>query len=474
MMKVWNFLFLVTFIISAVYCGYVYETKTFTTLLDHFNFVDDRTFSFRYLVNNASVSNDKSPILFYAGNEGDIELFAENTGFIWKIAPKLGALIVFAEHRYYGKSLPFGNESYKDPQHLGYLTSEQALADYADLLKFLNPEEERPVIAFGGSYGGMLAAWFRMKYPHLVTGALASSAPVLQFPGVVPCDIFNRILTSVFKVALDRNPDGTPQSICIDNIKKSWTVLQNYSSNDEGRKFLNQKFKFCTAMNKTEDWNTFYDYLQDVLGNLAMANYPYPANFLADLPAYPVREFCGQLNKEFPKNEELINAFNEALQIYTNYTQKLTCLDISSAYASNLGSKGWDFQACTEMVMPTCANGTTDMFIPKKWDFKEYSDNCMKKFKVIPREMAAMTQYGGKRMDTASNIIFSNGLLDPWSGGGVLRSFNEKVDVIIIPEGAHHIDLRADNKLDPASVKESRKFYLEKFKTWINEFQTKM
>lgn len=117
---------------------------------------------------------------------------------MWRLAEELKGMIVFAEHRYYGKSMPFGNDSYKDPQHFGYLSSEQALADFADLLMFLNPEQSRrPVIAFGGSYGGMLAAWFRMKYPHLVTGALASSAPVMQFPGIVPCDIFNRILTSV-------------------------------------------------------------------------------------------------------------------------------------------------------------------------------------------------------------------------------------------------------------------------------------
>lgn len=225
-MKDFIFLLLASVFLTQAIEGltYTYQIKTFETLLDNFNFVDNRTFSLRYLINNSFVDDEKSPILFYTGNEGDIELFAENTGFMWKLAGDLSGLLVFAEHRYYGKSLPFGNDSYKDPQHLGYLTSEQALADFAELLQFLNPEVKRPVIAFGGSYGGMLAAWFRMKYPHLVTGALASSAPVMQFPGVVPCDIFNRILTSVYKVALDRNPDGT--AVCVENIKKAWTALQ--------------------------------------------------------------------------------------------------------------------------------------------------------------------------------------------------------------------------------------------------------
>lgn len=223
-------------------------------------------------------------------------------------------------------------------------------------------------------------------------------------------------------------------------------------------------------MNKTENFKEFYEYLQDVFGNLAMANYPYPANFLAQLPAYPVRQFCGQMNKGFDKNEDLLLAFNEALQVYSNYTGKTKCLDISTAFDSSMGSQGWDFQACSEMVMPMCSNGTTDMFMPKKWDLKEYSDDCYQKFKVRPRENAAVTQYGGQRLEAASNIIFSNGLLDPWSGGGVLRTFNDYIDVIIIPEGAHHLDLRADDKLDPASVREARKFYIKKFRKWVNDY----
>lgn len=41
--------------------------------------------------------------------------------------------------------------------------------DYVDLVTFLRKDKKElagePTIAVGGSYGGMLAAWLRMKYP---------------------------------------------------------------------------------------------------------------------------------------------------------------------------------------------------------------------------------------------------------------------------------------------------------------------
>ena len=58
------------------------------------------------------------------------------------------------------------------------------MMDYAELAKFIRTEyemEDKACIAFGGSYGGMLAAWLRIKHPAVFQGSLAASAPFLYF-----------------------------------------------------------------------------------------------------------------------------------------------------------------------------------------------------------------------------------------------------------------------------------------------------
>ena len=60
-------------------------------------------------------------------------------------------------HRFYGETLPFGNASYSTRSNLAYLSTEQALADYANFLASLKANlstNNSPVITFGGSYGG--------------------------------------------------------------------------------------------------------------------------------------------------------------------------------------------------------------------------------------------------------------------------------------------------------------------------------
>nr|CAD1824690.1 unnamed protein product [Ananas comosus var. bracteatus] len=182
-----------------------YEKRYFTQHLDHFNFEPQGFASFqqKFLVNDRHWGGASAPIFVYAGNEGRIEWFAENTGFMWERAPEFRALLVFIEHRYYGESLPYGSKDVAYNKSLvGYLTTTQALADYAALILDLKnnlSSQSSPVVLFGGSYGGMLAAWFRLKYPHVAIGALASSAPILQFDGLCSPYSFYDIVTRDFK-----------------------------------------------------------------------------------------------------------------------------------------------------------------------------------------------------------------------------------------------------------------------------------
>lgn len=159
--------------------------------VDHFAYhkersLEGRTYRQRYFVCGKEwFGGPGAPIFFYCGNEADVTLYLNASGLMWENAQDFGALLVFAEHRYYGKSLPLRPFT---ARRMDFLSSEQALADYAQLVTALKAElasPDSPVIAFGGSYGGMLAAWWRIAYPHIVTGAVAASAPVLDFEGEV-------------------------------------------------------------------------------------------------------------------------------------------------------------------------------------------------------------------------------------------------------------------------------------------------
>lgn len=130
----------------------------FTSPVDHFDFVNDgTTFQQRVFTYDKFWKKNTGAIWFYCGNEANVELYVNATGLMWENAEAAGALLVFAEHRYYGKSLLFpGDPGKLPPAKMKWLTMEQALADYAGIIKGLQIKygTVAPVVAFGGSYGG--------------------------------------------------------------------------------------------------------------------------------------------------------------------------------------------------------------------------------------------------------------------------------------------------------------------------------
>lgn len=98
--------------------------------------------------------------------------------WMYELATQHQGLLVDVEHRFYGESFPTNDTS---TSNLQYLSADQALADLARLLAYLKSSlntENSQVVTVGGSYSGNLAAWFKVKYPHLTDGSVASSAPL--------------------------------------------------------------------------------------------------------------------------------------------------------------------------------------------------------------------------------------------------------------------------------------------------------
>merc|ERR1712217_250406 len=91
----------------------------------------------------------------------------------------------------------------------------------------------------------------------------------------------------------------------------------------------------------------------------------------------------------------------------------------------------------------------------------------MGSFGVQPRETWIETEFAGTA--GATNIVFSNGLYDPWSSGGVLKNISDSVLAVVIPEGAHHLDLFFTNPLDPPSVTTARHTEMNEARKWIAE-----
>ena len=154
----------------------------------------------------------------------------------------------------------------------------------AHLRSSLAGAEDSPAVAFGGSYGGMLAAWLRTKYPHIVQvhsgteeeliqtsvllqGAIAGSAPIAQFTS--PCDAFGRIVTSDFSAAAANSSCSTAirsaschtvaQMVCIILYccRASWGALDRVAGlpNNTGVDWINKQFSLCEKSRLTAPSN---------------------------------------------------------------------------------------------------------------------------------------------------------------------------------------------------------------------------
>jgi hypothetical protein len=184
------------------------------------------------------------------------------------------------EHRYYGKSYPLfpHEQSSVSNSNLQYLSSRQALADIANFIEFINTEyqvdkENVKWISFGGSYPGMLAAWSRLKFPHLIHAAVSNSAPVQT---VLDFQDYNNVVASALKNEMVGGSD-TCHDIVVDGHEQIVSVLTQDANSDGGREreMIASMFNICGGEESLLDEKNVNVFLGDgVIFVPAQANDP--------------------------------------------------------------------------------------------------------------------------------------------------------------------------------------------------------
>ncbi|XP_073022443.1 uncharacterized protein [Primulina eburnea] len=438
-----------------------FQTYYYDQTLDHFNYGPGSyaTFKQRYVIDLKywGGSNSSSPIFAYFGAEASLDDELMVIGFINDVSLRFKALAVYIEHRFYGNSIPFGTleEALKNETLRGYFSSAQAIADYAEVLLHVKQNfsaHNSPIIVVGGSYGGMLASWFRLKYPHIAMGALASSAPILYFDDITPQNGYYSIVTKDYKEISET---------CLQTIRGSWSEIERVASKPNGLSTLSQQFKTCSQLRSPYELQYF---LESMYTRAAQYNHP---------PSYPVTRICSGVDGA-PNGTSILGRIYAGV---VSYKGNQTCYNTTSGIPKET-MMGWLWQTCSEMVIPIGIDNET-MFPPSPFNLTRRIRECEAVFGVPPRPHWVTTYYGGHDIKLVlrrfgSNIIFSNGLRDPYSSGGVLEDISESIVAVSTTNGSHCLDLHSWNNTDPDWLVLQRKTEIEIMEGWIETYYTDM
>ncbi|XP_060831449.1 putative serine protease F56F10.1 [Bombus pascuorum] len=262
-------------------------------------------------------------------------------------AKQFGALCFQVEHRFYGQSHPTSDLGVKN---LMFLSSQQALADLAYFIEFMNINYKLPVgtkwIAFGGSYAGSLAAWLRNKYPHLVHGAVSASGPLLA-------EIDFQEYFVVVENALKEYSEACVNAILEAN--KQFHIMLHRPIGQQG---IAKKFILCDPINehtKRNDISNLYETIASIFAGIVQYNKDNRNN--SAMANLTIDSACDILT-----NETLGIAIDRLAILSTKILQasEKKCLDymynkmihklrnITWASEEAEGGRQWTYQTCTE------------------------------------------------------------------------------------------------------------------------------
>ena len=428
-----------------------YIVKNITQPVDHQNHMNSDVFHQRYLVNDTAWVKGGPIFVNTAAEGGDIEEVFWNYESYFNMMYDMGGLLIFAEHRYFGKSFPYGTaeESLKNSStRIGYLSTSQSMEDNIALIKYIKKQYksvESPVITFGGSLSGTLAGISRIRYPDAVDAALCSSSPLQGF-----LDIKNFSEYGWMERVTNNWEFLSPG--CADIVRTGFSYLLSSNASN-----VASVFNTCESPD-SETISTIYGMVSGILQSNAEFIYPPHAS---TIPADCKRMSLGS-----------------ELSIFANLllVKDVPCLNLTKYRngGNKADARAWSYLSCTEIIHPIGSNNVSDMFPINKWTPSSLSEWCFSVFgsHISVNPMLFPTLYGlydlKKLYKTTSRIIWAYGTLDPWATMGMpFEGSTDLLPVIRIVNGSHCADAGASRPDDGQDMINAREMEKKIIQQWV-------
>lgn len=147
--------------------------------------------------------------------------------------------------------------------------------------------------------------------------------------------------------------------------------------------------------------------------------------------------------KGFSVDSQSGPCYNVSLQLPSGANATVSSGDWSGVGTGNDGSS-WDFETCSLLIERISTNNVSDMFLPREFTLDWLQAHCKSRFDIQPqpRLLADLWGFDEERLPhVTDHIIFTNGLNDGWSAGGILSNISDTILAFNAATGAHHSDL---------------------------------
>ncbi|XP_048530634.1 probable serine protease EDA2 isoform X1 [Triticum urartu] len=433
------------------------EERWLSQRLDHFSPTDHRQFNQRYFEFLDYHDDPTGPVFLRICGESSCDGLPND--YLAVIAKKFGAAVVTPEHRYYGKSSPFDSLT---TDNLRFLSSKQALFDLAVFRQYyqekLNSQYNRsagfdnPWFVFGVSYSGALSAWFRLKFPHLTCGSLASSGVVLA--------VYNF-------TDFDKQVGESAGPQCKAALQEITRLV------DEQLRLDSHSVKALFGADSLKNDGDFLFLLADAAATTFQYGNP--------------DALCSPLSNAKKKGESLVETYAHFVKDYFIKKLGTTVSSYDQEYLKETtpddsSSRLWWFQVCSEVAYFQVAP-KNDSVRSAQLNTRYNLDLCKNVYGegVYPDVFMTNLYYGGTSI-AASKIVFTNGSQDPWRHASKQNSSEDMPSYIIkCSNCGHGTDLRgcpqlpfriegdSSNCTSPEAVNTVRKQIVKHIDLWLSQ-----